>query len=80
MKWVGVFYDPDQGPHSEKTRLKIFIFYDLTLNPDKIWDLYPEEVDLWREDPDQRKLDRAWNRMVEISRIFEGTLHSWLSQ
>jgi hypothetical protein len=77
VKWVGVFYDPDQGPHPEKTRLKIFIFYDPTLNPDKIWDLYAEELDIWREDPDQPKLDRAWNRVVEISRIFEGTLHSW---
>jgi hypothetical protein len=75
--WVGVFYRPHQGVHPENTRLNIVIFFDPNYSPNKIWDLYADEVDVWMEDPDQPKLERAWDRRVTISRIFEGSLHSW---
>jgi hypothetical protein len=75
--WVGVFYYPYEGAHPGKTSLNIVIYYDPNYSGEEIWDLYIAGEDIWEEDLDELKLERAWDRRVRISRVFEGSLEWW---
>jgi len=78
--WVGVF-----GPFSKEAQqciwkgrhVDLVIFYDPAYSGDEIWEWYysKEERDTLL-DPDGFELERAWNRRVDILRIYEGTLCS----
>jgi hypothetical protein len=78
--WVGVVYASSNGVDPKGASLKflnIVIVYDPKYSENKFWELYScQEKDMW-EDPDQPKLERAWDRKVKILRIFEGSLRYW---
>ncbi|KAN0073962.1 hypothetical protein V8E54_007899 [Elaphomyces granulatus] len=76
--WVGVF-----GPFSTQAQqciwkgnhVQLVIFYDPAYSENEILEWYASngEDDLWL-DPDGFELERAWNRRVDILRIYKGTL------
>ena len=75
--WVGVVYASSNGVGPKRASLNIVIVYNPKYSENKVWELYfCEEKDMW-EDPDQPKLERAWDRKVKILRIFEGSSHYW---
>jgi hypothetical protein len=63
--------------HREQASLDVIIFFDPNCPEDELWDLYADEADVILEDPDQPKLERAWDRRVRISRFFKGSLTAW---
>jgi len=73
--WVGVFGPFSRAEQGIGTRVSLVIFYDPAYTEDQIWECYfnNEESD-WDIDPDKFKLQIAWNRKVNILRIFEGAL------
>lgn len=75
--WIGVVYASSNGVDLKRASSTLISIYDPKYSENKVWELYPcEEKDMW-EDPDQPKLERAWDRKVKILRIFEGSLRYW---
>ena len=78
--WVGVY-----GPFSTQAQqciwkgnhVQLVIFYDPAYSENEILEWYASngEDDLWL-DPDGFELERAWNRRVDILKIYKGTLRS----
>src|SRR5437016_2076901 len=73
--WVGVFFGPfSWGMQAKSGPIDIVIFYNPNYSEEQIWGSYSCEENPWGADPDEPKLERAWDRKVKISRIFRGTL------
>jgi hypothetical protein len=77
--WVGILYAKyTQDMLPKPLPLDIVIFYDPTYSEKQIWDSKKSCEDIyWPDDTDESKLERAWDRQVNMSRIYEGTLLSW---
>ncbi len=77
MVWVGVFGSFSRAKQRKRSDVDLVIFYDPTYSDEQIWGWYSsseENDDGWGADPDEPKLEKAWNRKVDILRIFAGTL------
>jgi hypothetical protein len=74
--WVGVVYKSD-NVDPEWVTLNIVIVYNPNYSRNKVWMLYSSEEENHGKDPDQHKLERAWDRNINIRRIFEGSLGCW---
>jgi len=74
--WVGVVYKSD-NVDPEWITLNIVIVYNPNYSRNKVWMLYSSEEENHGKDPDQHKLERAWDRNINIRRIFEGSLGCW---
>jgi len=79
--WVGVVYNYGLNNYDsvapEWTTLHIVIVYNPDYSQSKVWRTYSSEEGNYDEDPDEHRLKRAWDRKIDIRRIFEGSLDCW---
>ena len=76
--WVGILYSSNTlSSRLNPLPLNLVIFHNPKYSEEQIWHLYGSCGEVPWADPDQSKFERAWDRKVNISRIFEGDFRYW---
>jgi hypothetical protein len=73
--WAGVFGPFSRAQQHKGSPVSLVIFHDPKYSEEEIWKwCSSNEESYWDVDPDKSKLERVWDREVDLVRIFAGTL------